>query len=319
MMRRGMFRPRPRRRRTGRWLLLLALGLPLFTLLQVLALRWIDPPTSAFMLAHRGPVQYEWRDLADISRELPIAVVAAEDQKFPHHDGFDVDAIRQALDEAEAGERARGASTISQQVAKNLFLWPGGGYVRKGIEAGFTVLIEKLWSKERILEVYLNIAEFGPGIYGVEAASQAFFKKPAAKLQPFEAARLAAVLPSPRRWRAASPGPYVQARAGWIQRQMGYGRPAPDEPEPLAPEAGPESLPPPEESFAEPAPSATPIEPELSEPQPVPDEMPPSAPDAAEPTIEPLPGLEPEPIEPAPVPQPEPEAQPAPADQASTP
>ena len=214
-----MFRPRPRRRR-GRRVVLFLLLVPLFTVLQVLALRWIDPPTSAFMLAHRGAEHYEWRDLTHISAELPIAVVAAEDQKFPQHRGFDVDAIRQAIDEAEAGERARGASTISQQVAKNLFLWQGRDWLRKGLEAWYTVLIEALWPKARIVEVYVNIAEFGEGVYGAEAAAQRFFGVPAARLSAAQSALLAAVLPNPKQLLVTAPSQYVRGRQAWIQRQV---------------------------------------------------------------------------------------------------
>lgn len=219
MMRRGMFRPKPRRRR-GRWLLLLVVAVVSFTVLQVLVLRWVDPPTSAFMLAHRGQVRQEWRDLAAISPELPIAVVAAEDQKFPSHRGFDVEAIREALDEREAGEGTRGASTLSQQVAKNLFLWNGRSWLRKGLEAWYTVLIEALWPKQRILEVYVNVAEFGEGVYGAEAAAQQFFGRSAAQLTAAQSALLAAVLPNPRRLLVAAPSAYVRGRQTWIQRQV---------------------------------------------------------------------------------------------------
>jgi monofunctional glycosyltransferase len=219
MMRRGMFRPKPRRR-WGRRLLLLAVAVIAFTVLQVLVLRWVDPPTSAFMLAHRGQVRQEWRDLAAISPELPIAVVAAEDQKFPSHRGFDVEAIRDALDEREAGEGTRGASTLSQQVAKNLFLWNGRNWLRKGLEAWYTVLIEALWPKQRILEVYVNVAEFGEGIYGAEAAAQQYFGRPAVQLTAAQSALLAAVLPNPRRLLVAAPSAYVRGRQAWIQRQV---------------------------------------------------------------------------------------------------
>jgi monofunctional biosynthetic peptidoglycan transglycosylase len=219
MMRRGMFRPK-RPRRWGRRLLLSAVLAVAFTVLQVLVLRWVDPPTSAFMLAHRGPLRYEWRDLSAISPELPIAVVAAEDQKFPSHGGFDVDAIREAIDEREAGEDSRGASTISQQVAKNLFLWSGRNWLRKGLEAWYTVLIEALWPKARILEVYVNVAEFGDGVYGAEAAASEYFGTPAARLTPAQSALLAAVLPNPSRLRVASPSAYVRGRQAWIQRQV---------------------------------------------------------------------------------------------------
>lgn len=213
------------------------LGSGALVLLTVLALRWMPVPTSAFMLQSPvKPVRYEWVPAERIADSMRAAVVAAEDQKFFEHRGFDFEAIEKAMDQNRKRKKRRGASTISQQTAKNLFLWSGGGYFRKGLEAGFTVLIETLWSKDRILEVYLNIAEFGSGVYGVEAASKLYFGKSAAALTAGEAARLAAVLPSPRRWSARHPGPYVQSRSTWILRQMGYG-PRPDtaaEPEPFA-------------------------------------------------------------------------------------
>ena len=235
----------------------LVLALALLTLavlvLPVAALRWLPVPTSAFMLASDvKPVRYQWVDAAQIPDAARRAVVASEDQKFFEHRGFDIEAMQKAhANNQKKGRRIRGASTISQQTAKNLFLWSGGGYFRKGVEAVYTVLIEALWSKERILTVYLNIAEFGPGLYGVEAASQAYFNKPAAKLGVNEAARLAAVLPNPAKWKVMSPGPYVQKRTAWIMGQMGYGarRPEP-EPEP------PPGLEPMEESIA-----STPAEP----------------------------------------------------------
>ena len=191
----------------------LVLALALLTLavlvLPVAALRWLPVPTSAFMLASDvKPVRYQWVDAAQIPDAARRAVVASEDQKFFEHRGFDIEAMQKAhANKQKKGRRIRGASTISQQTAKNLFLWSGGGYFRKGVEAVYTVLIEALWSKERILTVYLNIAEFGPGLYGVEAASQAYFNKPAAKLGVNEAARLAAVLPNPAKWKVMSPGP----------------------------------------------------------------------------------------------------------------
>jgi monofunctional biosynthetic peptidoglycan transglycosylase len=147
-------------------------------------------------------------------------VIASEDQKFLMHDGFDFDAIGKAVTDAQRGRRLRGASTISQQVAKNLFLWPGQSWVRKGLEAWFTVWIEFLWPKQRILEVYLNSAQFGRGIWGVEAASRAYFGKDAARLTRPDAALLAAVLPSPTRYRVVNPGPYMRDRQTWILHQM---------------------------------------------------------------------------------------------------
>jgi monofunctional biosynthetic peptidoglycan transglycosylase len=201
----------------------------LLTVLLVLALRWVHPWTSAFMLeasyaarSEAAPYRthYEWRDLEQISPQAAIAVIASEDQLFPFHWGFDFESIRKAIRAHERGAPLRGASTISQQVAKNLFLWSGQSFLRKALEAWFTVLIEQLWPKERILEIYLNIAEFGRGIYGVEAASRAFYREPAAKLGARQAARLAAVLPSPRRLRVDAPSAYLESRTETILVQM---------------------------------------------------------------------------------------------------
>jgi monofunctional biosynthetic peptidoglycan transglycosylase len=164
-------------------------------------------------------LHYRWTPWDQVATTLPIALVAAEDQKFPRHRGFDLAAIQSALADADDGERLRGASTISQQVAKNLFLWNGRSFVRKGLEAYFTVLIEALWPKRRILEMYMNIAEFGPGIYGAGAASERFFHTSPAHLTAAQAALLAAVLPNPTRLRVDRPSAYVQRRAAWIQRQ----------------------------------------------------------------------------------------------------
>ncbi|MEX0730063.1 MAG: monofunctional biosynthetic peptidoglycan transglycosylase [Aquisalimonadaceae bacterium] len=199
------------------------------TVLLVFSLRWIDPPTSAFMLQHDwsasgnptiGPVRQQWVSWADISPQAALAVVASEDQHFPHHWGFDFQSLGNAIADYRSGGRLRGASTISQQVAKNLFLWPRRSMVRKGIEAYFTLLIETLWSKRRILEVYLNIAQFGSDIYGIEAASLYYFGTPAAHLTPAEAALLAAVLPNPRGLRVDAPSSYVRQRQSWILSQM---------------------------------------------------------------------------------------------------
>ncbi len=196
----------------------------------VLLLRWVDPPASAFMVEARvdawmrrdtGYVQrHAWVDLDRISPNLPLAVVASEDQKFPEHWGFDVEAIEKAYRMNRHSHRIRGASTISQQVAKNLFLWSGRSYFRKALEAYFTVLIEACWPKRRILEVYLNVAQFGVGIYGAEAAAERFFHVPAARLSRGDAALLAAVLPSPEHFSAAAPSRYVWQRHEWILGQM---------------------------------------------------------------------------------------------------
>ena len=188
------------------------------TALLVLPWRFVPVPTTAFMLqdwAERGePPRYGWVPLAQISPQLAIAVVAAEDQRFPEHNGFDFDAIGRAL--GEARRNPRGASTISQQVAKNLFLWPGRSFVRKAAEAWLTVFIEALWPKRRILEVYLNTAEFGRGVFGANAASHAYFDKPPRTLDLYEAALLAAALPSPKRSSVAAPSDYLLRRAGEI-------------------------------------------------------------------------------------------------------
>jgi monofunctional biosynthetic peptidoglycan transglycosylase len=205
------------------------LALILLTLVMVLPWRWFAPPTSAFMLRERlwsdHPVHYQWTPWDRISPYLAIAIVAAEDQKFPFHHGFDFDSIAQALE--EKNRPRRGASTISQQVAKNLFLWPGRSYIRKGLEAYLTLLIESFWPKRRILEIYLNVAEFGPGTFGAEAASREFFAKPASGLSLWEASLLAAVLPSPKRMSAGRPSDYVQGRAWEIRtwvHQLGGAR-----------------------------------------------------------------------------------------------
>lgn len=221
---------KPMWRRLLRLVFLVALAWVALTWLCVLALRFVPPPTSAFMLERRASaalhgerefaLKYQWLPLARVSPELPIALVAGEDQKFPTHHGFDLQAIADALDEADEGERLRGASTISQQTAKNLFLWGGRSFVRKGLEAYFTVLLEVTWPKQRILEVYLNIAEFGDGVYGAQAAAQQFFHKNAAQLTAHEAALLASVLPNPRKLHADRPSPYVARHAEWVERQV---------------------------------------------------------------------------------------------------
>ncbi len=189
----------------------------------VVALRWVTPPFSAVMWLEPGPVaalEHRWADRAQISAAAARAVIAAEDQKFLAHHGFDLEQIDRALETYRAGGELRGASTITQQVAKNLFLWPGRSFVRKGLEAYFTVLIETAWPKQRILEVYLNVAEFGPGVFGVEAAAESLLGTRASDLTDVEAARLAAVLPSPKRLRADAPSDYVRTRQAEIETQM---------------------------------------------------------------------------------------------------
>jgi len=221
-----------RRGRLRKWLrgaLFLGLALAACSLLLVLGLRFLPPPTSAFMLARQfealrhGESQFvlkhTWRPLAQLPDTLVLAVIAAEDQRFPTHHGFDFEQLQKVLEDS-SDKPLRGASTISQQLAKNLFLWSGRSFVRKGLEAWFTALIEVSWPKRRIVEVYLNVVEFGDGIYGAEAAAQTFFQRPAKRLSTAQSARLAAVLPSPRRFHAARPSAYVQRRQRWIEQQM---------------------------------------------------------------------------------------------------
>jgi monofunctional biosynthetic peptidoglycan transglycosylase len=189
----------------------------------VLPLRWVDPPTTAFILqdaSGRVPVLQEWTPWEQLGEAAALAAVAAEDQRFAEHFGIDIHSIRKSIATAVDGGRLRGASTISQQVAKNLYLWPGRDFVRKGIEAWLTIVIELCLPKQRIIEIYLNIAEFGPGIYGVPAASRYFLQKDALRLSDAEAALLAAVLPNPRQLRVDKPSAYVRERQAWIQRQV---------------------------------------------------------------------------------------------------
>jgi len=215
--------------RVGRALWTAARIFVLVSLLLVLILRWLPLPASsviaqnwikALWVGNGAAFRYHWTPYEEISPYAALAVIAGEDQRFPDHHGFDFVEIQEALEDREDGKPLRGASTISQQVAKNLFLWSGRGFVRKGLEAWFTALLELFWSKERILEVYLNIAEFGDHTFGVEAASRRFFNRPAALLTAGEAARLAAVLPNPIRYRVDNPSAYVLARQRWIERQM---------------------------------------------------------------------------------------------------
>ena len=218
------------RRRWLHWLWKLPLLLLALSVLQVLVLRFVDPPFTTFMAARQVEawgagdwdfrVAYDWRDLDAIAPSLPVSLVAAEDQNFANHDGFDFKAIEKARANNARGRKVRGASTISQQLAKNLFLWSGRSWMRKGIEAWYTVLIETLWPKSRIIEVYANVAEFGDGVYGAQSAARSFWRTDAARLSPAQSARLAAVLPNPKQYNAARPGLYVQRRAQWIERNV---------------------------------------------------------------------------------------------------
>lgn len=192
--------------------------------LLVVAFSVVPPPTTAFMveasIAHGSLVDYDWEPASRISPSLLVAVVAAEDQRFAAHSGFDWTEIRNATRQRTRSGQLRGASTISQQVAKNLFLWPGRSYLRKGLEAGLTVMLEAVWTKQRILEVYVNIAEFGDGVFGAQAAARRFFHKPAADLTAPEAALLAASLPNPHDLRVDAPSAYMRRRQASILRQM---------------------------------------------------------------------------------------------------
>ncbi len=189
----------------------------------VLALRWVAPPLTAVMLEQPmslAELEYRWVGRDAITSSAARAAMAAEDQRFLDHHGIDLVSLDRALEDYRDGDGLRGASTITQQVAKNLFLWQGRSFVRKALEAYFALVIELLWSKQHILETYLNIAEFGPGVFGVEAAAQRFFGVPASRLTAPQAALLAAVLPNPRRFSVARPSPYVRSRQEWILTQM---------------------------------------------------------------------------------------------------
>jgi monofunctional biosynthetic peptidoglycan transglycosylase len=225
-----------RKRRMPRIALWILVGALALTVVPVLILAVVPAWTSSFMVGYQverltsdkalPALEHDWVGWDAIAPAAKLAVIAAEDQRFAEHFGFDFEAIGKAVQHNRDHRRKRGASTISQQVAKNLFLWSGRSWTRKAFEVGYTVLIELLWSKKRVLEMYLNCAEFGPGVYGVEAASQKYFRKPASKLTYPEAALLAAVLPNPKRLRVGAPSTYVQQRAGWILGQMYHLGPA---------------------------------------------------------------------------------------------
>lgn len=193
-------------------------------LILMILYRWIPPTTTAFMIRHAVVYQefyrYDWESSENMSKWVGKAMVASEDQKFYDHFGFDVESVQKALKDRERGRRVRGASTISQQVVKNLFLWPGQSWIRKGLEAGYTLWLELVLPKERILEIYVNIAEFGYGVYGAEAAAQRYFDKPASKLTRSESALMAVVLPNPKKMKLDRPGPYMRGRQAWVLRQM---------------------------------------------------------------------------------------------------
>lgn len=200
------------------------------TILWVVVYNWVPVPITPLMIIRyveapsekRSGWQHDWEPIENISVNLQKAVICSEDQNFIRHNGFDMEAIEKAIQNNKKGKRLRGASTISQQTAKNVFLWPGRNWLRKGLEVYFTFLIETIWSKERILEVYLNSIEMGDGVYGAEAAAHFWFKKSASQLSASQAAAIAAILPNPLQFRAHPPTSYIQSRKAWITRQMGY-------------------------------------------------------------------------------------------------
>ncbi|GAB3353404.1 MULTISPECIES: monofunctional biosynthetic peptidoglycan transglycosylase [Chromohalobacter] len=216
-------------RRGLRFLLFVILGFVGLSVLLVLVFRVVPVFGSTVMLERKIEswvsgepisIQQQWRPWASLSDNAKLAVIASEDQRFPMHHGFDFNQMQKALDAWFSGDSLRGASTISQQTAKNLFLWTGRTWVRKGFEAWFTVLIELLWPKERILEVYLNVVEWDSGVFGLEAAAQHYFGVHADQLTAAQASRLAAILPNPREWSASRPSAYIQQRSQWIRQQM---------------------------------------------------------------------------------------------------
>ena len=202
-------------------LLKLVLGLVALSLLLVVVYKFVPVPVTATMVMDGNGITKDWEPLSDIDPDLVRAVIAAEDGKFCSHDGFDREAIEKAFRENQQGGRIRGGSTITQQTAKNVFLWQGGGYLRKGLEAGFTVLIEQIWGKRRIMEVYLNVAETGIGTYGAQAGAQRYFQKSAADLKPLEAARMAAALPLPKERSVVNPRGWLAGHGNTIARRIG--------------------------------------------------------------------------------------------------
>ena len=218
-------------KRFFKYILKLILWLFGFSIVIVIFFKWVPVPITPLMLIRnieqlqddkKLVLKHDWVPIEAISKNLQLAVICSEDQNFLAHNGFDMEAIEKAIEHNKKGKRIRGASSISQQTAKNVFLWPQRSWFRKGLETYFTFLIELFWSKERIMEVYLNSIEMGNGVYGVEAASQFWFKKPAIKLNRNEAAAIAAILPNPRRYRANPATNYIQGRKNWIVRQMNF-------------------------------------------------------------------------------------------------
>jgi len=203
------------------WFIIVSIGL-------VLLFKWVPVPITPLMVIRYfekdSPkiLKHDWEPIENISKNLQLAVICSEDQNFLKHNGFDIKAIEKAYENNKKGKRIKGGSTISQQTAKNVFLWPQRSWFRKGLETYFTFLIELFWPKERIMEVYLNTIEMGNGIYGAEAAAQHWFKKPASKLSKVEASAIAAILPNPRKYKANPVTNYIASRKNWIMRQMNF-------------------------------------------------------------------------------------------------
>ncbi len=216
-------------RKAGRLMLKVILWFLAISIGSTILFRFVPIPVTPLMLIRvveqisdnkKIKLKKDWESLDNISKHLPLAVIAAEDQLFMDHSGFDMKAIEKAIKHNKKKKKIKGASTISQQTAKNVFLWPGRSWLRKGFEVYFTTLIELIWGKRRIMEVYLNVIEMGDGIYGAEKASRLFYGKPAIRMSASEAAGIAAVLPNPRRWSPAKPTSYIQGRKSWILRNM---------------------------------------------------------------------------------------------------
>ena len=207
-----------------RFLFKFLIGFLGLSLALVLLFKFVPVPVTATMIMNGDGITKDWEPLSDIDRNMVRAVIAAEDGKFCSHDGFDREAIEKAIEQNSKGGRIRGGSTISQQTAKNVFLWQGGGFFRKGLEAYFTVLIEKIWGKRRIMEVYLNVAETGIGTYGAEAGAQRYFGKAAARLTPLEAARMAAALPLPQKRSVTNPSGWLRRHGNTIAARVGVVR-----------------------------------------------------------------------------------------------
>ncbi|WP_417865280.1 monofunctional biosynthetic peptidoglycan transglycosylase [Xanthomarina gelatinilytica] len=218
-------------KRIFKFIFKLLLWLLVFSIGMVFLYKWVPVPVTPLMVIRsvenyqgQKPMgwKHDWVSLDQISKNLQLSVICSEDQNFLKHNGFDVEAIEKAYLDNKKGKRIKGASTISQQTAKNVFLWPQRSWFRKGLEVYFTFLIESIWSKERIMEVYLNSIEMGPGIYGAEAAAIYWYKKPASKLSQYESASIAAILPNPLTYKANPATNYIERRKIWIVRQMGY-------------------------------------------------------------------------------------------------